>query len=57
MGAILANFRHVGIFLCLMKLNMFVRDLMACVPKCFMCKFETPLGPMENVFLAYRWLH
>ena len=27
-----------------------VRDLMACRPKCFVCQFEMPSGPVNDVF-------
>ena len=39
MGIILANFHMLGMQLCVMeKLNMSVRALTACLPRCFRCK-------------------
>ena len=43
---ILASFHNVGILLCVSeKLNMSMRALMACAPKCLRYKFEIPFRP------------
>ena len=53
MGTILANFHDFGFLLHVIeKLHMFARVLMACVPKCFTCKFDMPSGPMEDIFFC-----
>ena len=47
MGTILASFRDVAVLVCVIaKLNMYVKTLMVCVPKCFRCRFEMPSGPV-----------
>ena len=54
-GVILASFHMLGMQLFVMEwLNICVRALMACEPKCFRCKYEMPSGPVEVVFFVLR---
>ena len=56
MGIIVESFQMFGIVLCCIeKLNMLVRALMACGPRCFRCKYEMPSGPVLVVFFV-RWM-
>lgn len=53
MGTILASFHNVEIPVFLIeKLNISVKAVFACVPKCFRCKFEVSSGPVEDVFFV-----
>ena len=52
-GSIFAVFQMWGMLLCcIVWLNMSVRILMACGPRCFKCKLEMPSGTVDLVFLA-----
>ena len=57
MKTILANFHIVGIFLCLTeKLNMPLRALMACVPKCYRLvgvNLRCHLRPWRKFFFCF----
>lgn len=55
MGMILAIFQEFGIWLYVMDLlNMSVRDLIACGPKCLRCLYEMLSGPVAGEFLVER---
>ena len=56
MGKNFAGFHVVGILVCMaQKLIMFVRALRACASNYIRCKIEMRSGPVEDVFLSYRW--